>query len=476
MKYKIFTLLFVLTFMFVAFFPTPANAGAYETAFTTSITYQNVDGAATTDLKILFYETPDDTTPIEITRPNLAPSAGTSVFIGNVNQVSDGFQGTAVMVSDKVLVATLVQLPQGSATVKNRPLSNGFSNGSPNSLIATVMKNQWSSKQYTIFSVQNTGAAQTNVQIKFYNTSATLVHTISKDLDVGAGYYVDTGTVSALGTSFNGSVVIESAGGSIISSAMELDSGASTGAKAFEGVGAGAQTFYMPSALCNFESTPGRIQNTNFAVQNADLGTSTNVTVTYSDSSAETKAIGPGAKASFNTCAAGVGDGFLGSATVTSDTTDVIAMGKAAGSGLSTAYIGFSGGSQNIALPYVRWTNQTDFYAGSGQRVNIAIQNVGSSDVTGAVKVKYVDKDGVVVGTHTINTDLKPGDKANSNATAAGLSDFGYYGGGVYGGGAIIEGPSGSELAAIARVATYVTSTGEVVGEDYNGMVFTPAP
>ena len=476
MKYKIFTILFVLTFLFVAFFPTPANAGAYETAFTTSITYQNVDSAATTDLKILFYETFDDTTPIEIPRPNLQPGAGTSVFFGNVNDVSDGFQGTAVMVSDKVLVATLVQLPQGSTTVKNRPLSNGFSSGAPTSLIATAMKNMWSSKQYTIFSVQNTGAAQTNVQIDFFDTSANLVHTINQHLDVGAGYYVDTGQVSQLGTSFNGSVVIDGGGGSIISSAMELDSGSSTGAKAFEGVGSGAQTFYMPSALCNFEPSPGRVQNTNFAVQNASLTTSTDVTVTYSGGSSETKTIGPGAKGSFNTCAAGVGDGYLGSATVTSDTTDVIAMGKAAGSGLSTAYIGFSAGSQNIALPYVRWTNQTDFFAGSGQRVNIAIQNVGSSDVTGNIKVDYVDKDGVVVGTHTISTDLQPGDIANSNATNAGLSDFGFYGGGVYGGGVVITGPSGSELAAIARVATYVTSTGEVVGEDYNGMTFTPAP
>jgi hypothetical protein len=477
MKYKIFTFLFILTFLFVAFFPTPASAGAYETAFTTSITYQNVDGDATTDLKILFYESPDDTTPIEIQRPNLESGAGTSLFVGSLDEdIDDGFQGTAVMVSDKVLVATLVQLPQGSTTVKNRPLSNGFSNGSPNSLIATVLKNMYSSGQYTIFSVQNTGAAATDVEIKFYDTSANLKHMIPKTLDVGAGYYVDTGTVADLGTSFNGSVVIDGGGGSIISSAMELDSGSSTGAKAFEGVGAGAMTFYMPSALCNFEPTPGRIQNTNFAVQNADLATPTDVTVTYSGGKSESKTVQPGAKASFNTCAAGVGDGYLGSATVTSDTTDIIAMGKAAGSGLSTAYIGFSSGSQNIALPYVRWTNQTDFYAGSGQRVNIAIQNVGMSDVTGPITVDYVDRDGVVVGTHTINTDLEPGDKANSNATNAGLTDFGFYGGGQYGGGAIISGPAGSELAAIARVATYVTSTGEVVGEDYNGMAYTPAP
>ncbi|MHA2401582.1 MAG: CARDB domain-containing protein [Candidatus Kariarchaeaceae archaeon] len=473
MKTKIFTLTLIAVFLVVGFLPTRALAGAYETSFSTSITYQNVDSSATTALKIQFYDSPTDTTPIEITRPNLAAGAGTSVFIGGLGQISSGFQGTAVLISDKQLVATLVQLPQGSATVKNRPLSNGFSSGTPKSLIATVLKNAFSSGQYTVFSVQNTGSS-TNVTIDFYNTSATKVHTINQTLASGAGYFVDTGKISQLGSSFNGSVVIDGGGGSIVSSALELDSGSSTGAKAFEGVGSGAKTFFMPSALCNFG---GRNQNTNFAVQNSDLGQSTQVTVLYSNGKSETKTVQPGSKQSFNTCNAGTGNGFIGSAKVTSATTDIIAVGKASGGGLTTAYVGFpaGSGSEDLALPYVRWATDSNFFSGKQQRVNIAIQNIGSTTVTGNILVKYVDRNGVVVGTHTITTNLASGAKANSNATNAGLSEFGVYNNGTqFGGGVIIDGPPGSQLAAIARVATYVTATNAIVGEDYNGIPFTP--
>jgi hypothetical protein len=62
---------------------------------------------------------------------------------------------------------------------------------------------------------------------------------------------------------------------------------------------------------------------------------------------------------------------------------------------------------------------------------------------------------------------LATGAKFNSNASMAGLTEFGYYGS-IYGGAAIIRGPAGSELAAIGRVQTYVVSTGLFVGEDYN--------
>ena len=50
------------------------------------------------------------------------------------------FQGTAVMESDQPLAATLVQNPQ-SANVKIAPISNGFSGGTPQTQLATVIKN-----------------------------------------------------------------------------------------------------------------------------------------------------------------------------------------------------------------------------------------------------------------------------------------------------------------------------------------------
>ena len=476
MKSKLFTLSVILILIITALTTSVALAGAYETSYITSITYQNVDLTATTNLRFYFYDSPSDTTPIEIVCDgtycnNLNPGAGASLFIGNIGSVGPGFRGTAVMASDKKMVATLVQLPQGSTTVKNRPLSNGFSGGTTNSLLATVVKNSFSQQQYTVLSVQNAGTSSTPVAIKFYNTSATLVHTINDTLQPGAGRVVDTGAVTQLGTVFNGSVVIESTGGSIVSSAMEMDSNG-YGNKAYEGVGAGALKFYMPSALCNFGSL---IQNTNYAVQNTHLSQTTNVTVTYSNGASETKSIGPGAKASFNTCqASGMVNNFIGSAVVQSDNTNIIAVGKAAGGGISTAFVGFVSGSEDIALPYVRWGNDTDFNNGSEQRTYIAIQNVGASTVTGNILVKYINRNGVVEATHTITDDILSEGKVNSNASLAGLTEFGYYGPGQIGGGVIIEGPPGSQLVAIGRVSTTVTALSQRAGEDFSGVPLAP--
>jgi len=471
MKVKVLTAFIVVALVLVSVNVGSVFAQAYETAFTTSITYQNVGLSATTTLEVWFYDSPTDTSPTIVPRSNLNPGAGTSLFIGGLSQINQGFRGTAIMVSDQPLLATLVQLPQNSSTVKNRPLSNGFSSGSEDTLIATVVKNAFGGGQYTIFSVQNVGSSATDVDIKFYNTSAQNIHTITQTLQPGAGYFVDTGTVTQLPDAFSGSAVIESNGGQIISSAMELQR-YDVGARAFEGLGSGASEFYMPSALCNYGSNN---QVTNYAIQNTSLSTSTDVTVTYYDTAgsvagSETKNIGPGSKASFATCNT-VASGFIGSAKIGNTTQPIIAMGKAAGGGLFTAYVGIGSGSDAIALPYVRWATDANFQSGSQQRVNIAIQNVGTSAVTGPITVKYIDRDGNVSGTHTINTDLDPGSKANSNATNAGLSEFGVYANGTqFGGGVLIEGPSGSELGAIARVASWVPALGQNAGEDYNGM------
>jgi hypothetical protein len=474
MKIRLLTAITILALVVMAVPPSAALAGAYETSFVTSITYQNADTAVTTNLRIYFYDSPSDTTPVEIIRPNLNPGASTSLFIGGLTEISPGFRGTAVLASDKRMIATLVQLPQNSTTVKVRPLSNGFASGSANSLIASVLKNQFAAQQYTIFSVQNAGTSATDVAIKFYNTAnpPALVHTINTNLQPGAGYFVNTGDVSQLGTGFNGSVVIESTGGSIISSAMELDSNG-LGGKAFEGLGAGSTTFYMPSALCNFRVS-GQQQNTFYAIQNTSLTTSTNVTVTYSPGgyTQSTTNLGPGAKFSFTTCSAsGIPQlDYNGSATVTSSVTPIIALGKASGGGLSTAFVGFISGTAKIGLPYIRWS-ETQFTTGVRQRANIAIQNVGTVAVAGPILVKYIDPDGNVVGTHTIPTGLAAGAKVSSNPLAAtpSLPEFGYFGS-VTGGGVVIEAPAGSQLVAIARVTSNVPATGLRASEDYNGM------
>jgi hypothetical protein len=473
-----------LTFVILAILLTTlgvglASAGAYDTSFTTSITYMNVGDAATTQLKVLFYENAIDTTPIEVTLTNLNKNAGSSVFIGGLSEVTAGFEGSAIMQSDQPMLATLVQLPQGSTTVKVRPLSNGFGNGGPTALVATILKNTFNSN--SILSVQNTDSVVNDITVRFYNTSATLVHTVVKaDVASGAGFYIDSGTEAGLGTSFNGSAVIDavrndSSDGNVIASVMELDI-TTIGGKAFESVSSGGITFYMPTALCNAFSG----NSTAYAIQNTSLSDSTNVEVEYSNGLKETKNIPAGSKASFLTCDV-VASGFSGAATLTSDNTSVIAIGKAFGGGLSTAFLGAASGYEKLGLPYVRWTANANYITGSQQRTSIAIQNIGGSPV-GPVTVQYIDSTGNVDGTHTI-TSIGAGEKANSNASSAGLTEFGNPNSNVppgFGGSVVITGPSGSQLVAVARVSTCTVNNGTTcttfAAEDYNGLPVTTQP
>ena len=474
MKVKVFSIFVILVLAFAFLAPSGANAQAYSTSFTTSITYQNVGTGPTTSLQILFYASPSTVTPITITQPNLAAGASTSLFIGGVGTVTSPFQGSAVMQADQPLLATLVQVPQNSTTVKVRPLSNGFSDGGSTALIATVIKNTFGVN--TIFSIQNIDSQTNNVNIKFYNTTATMVTELNQSVEAGASYYVDAGTLAALGASFNGSVVATAAradlsAGKIVGSAMELDI-TTNGAKSFESVSVGATTIYMPSALCNYG--PNSDQNTSYAVQNTSLTTATNVTVTFKPGDfVFTAPVGPGAKASVAACAAsGVTNGFIGSAVVTSDATPVIAMGKVYGAGMSTAFLGQASGAAKLSLPYVRWAPDANYNAGTFQRTFIAIQNVGSATVpSGSITLTYTDSFGHT-GTHTYASDLAVGAKFSSNASLAGLTWFGSAEppAAGFGGGAMINCTApGCQLIAIGRVSTYVSASSTAT-EDYNAM------
>lgn len=471
MKLKLFSILTILAIA-VAGIATPAVAQAYNTSFTTSITYQNVDSSATTLLQIHFYASPTTTTPITITQPNLAAGAGTSVYLGSLDEIAGNFRGSAVMTSDRLLVATLVQVPQ-STVVKNRPLSNGFFNGAPQVLIATVLKNTFNTN--SVFSIQNTDSELNNVTVEFYNTSAALVHTMTAALQPGASTQVDAGTIAALGASFNGSVVVSAeraggADGNIVATSLELSTNA-TAASAFEGVSGGAERVYMASALCNAFGG----YNSSYAVQNTDLGTATSVTVQYSNGTSQTQSIGPGAKQSFVACnASGMPNGFSGSATITSTATDIVAIGKVYGLGVSSAFLGDFTGAPKLALPYVRWS-ETQYESGARQRAYIAIQNVGSASIpANALRILYKDKNGTTVVTHTFTESIAVGAKVNSTpyiTSNAAAAEFGYYTDGTFGGSAVVECTAADcAVVAVVRVQSRVPAFSQTVGEDYNGI------
>jgi len=456
-----------LSMLVSALVPTTVFAAAYGTPFVTSITYQNLS-ASTANIVFTFYA--EDTGTTTTSNQTLAPNAGSSLYLGNVVGLSSGFQGSAIMSSDQPVLATTVQVPQ-SSTVKNRPLSNGFSAGASKVLIATALKAFFGTT--SILSVQNTDSVAADITVKFFPVGvATPLHTANiANLPAGAAHYFDLGEITELGDSFNGSVTIESAddggaalSGNVVAAVMELSTGGN-GASAFEGVTGGSSTVYMPSAICDAFGA-----NSAYAVQNTSNSVSADVTVLYSNGATQNATISAGGKQSFVACTAtGMTAGFSGSATITATGADIVAIGKIFGSGLSTAFVGASSGAENIALPYVRWATQPNFDAGLHQRTFLAIQNVGGAAITGDVVIRYLDKNGTEVGTHTISADIPVGGKVNSNASSAGLTEFGIYGDGTFGGSVIVDGPGGSSLVAIARVQSVVPGV-EIVGEDYNGI------
>ncbi|MDX1689030.1 MAG: hypothetical protein R3248_13695 [Candidatus Promineifilaceae bacterium] len=474
MKRFAFVLLVVSALLVLAVGSVSADT-AYNASFTTSVTYQNVGDA---EAAIVFEFYPENSgTPVQIDT-TLAAGAGASIYVGNVNELPDGFSGSAVMSSDQPVLATLVQI-SSDPDVKNRPVSNGFEAGASEVLLATVLKNQFSTT--SVFSVQNAHSSAVDLTINFYNADSPSdppIVVTHEDLPAGAAQYYDMGTLGAISaSSFNGSAVISAVDSStsdpapIVATSMELSTtgGASS---AFEGVTSGAGTIYMPTALCEaFGATSA------YAVQNTSQSAQANVTVNYSNGGSESATIDPGAKRSFIACdATGVSAGFSGAATVEATGADIVVIGKVFGSGNSTAFVGATGGADTLALPYVRFT-VSQWESGARQRAYMAIQNIGSAALDpGDIVVEYRDKDGNLVGTHTNDSSIAVGAKFNTYATqatpeagftSADLEEFGYAGG-QFGGGAIIIGPDGSEMVAIARIQSRF-GTG-VVGEDYNAM------
>lgn len=467
MKTKLGALVLALVLMLAMIPAVGAQGPAYNTAFTTSITYQNVSSQSSS-IQIDFYAE-NSGVVIPITQPDLAGGAGASIFVGGINDISPAFRGSAVLSSSQRIVATLVQVPQNNNAVKNRPLSNGFEGdeGRTTFLVPTTLKDRFATT--TVFSIQNVDSGPVNLTVTFYNAESggSVAHTETfNSLPAGSAKYYDLGLIGALPANFNGSAVVE-ATGNVVASAMELSTNGGA-ASAFEGVPEGATTVNMATALCQaFGGT------TSYAVQNTSNTETASVTVTYKPGNATATAdIGPGAKFSFVGCNT-LSAGFSGSAVITSDQ-PIVAIGKVFGAtssaAYSTAFAGATAGADTIALPYVRWTADATYTNGSRQRVFIAIQNVGGSTVNN-VTVSYRNSSGTEVCSQTI-ASIEAGAKANSNpsttGTPANCAEFGYNPDGTFGGGAIVSGPDGSQLIAIARVQS-INATGQAVAEDYNG-------
>jgi hypothetical protein len=477
---------------------------AYDTDFTTSITYQNV-GTGTANINFTFHDAGSATT-VQVTR-TLAANAGDALFLGSLSQLGQGFQGSAVASADQPIVATVVQVPQGNPSVLNRPLSNGFKAGASQLTFATILKSAFGTDDTTQFSVQNASNGAVDLDITLIDTSGNTIPVERNNVAAGAAVILDAGTLSNITTpEYNGSAVVTAVAAgtttpaNIVGAATELSQNG-VKAYAFEAVTTAANTYFVASGLCRLFAG---LQETAYAVTNTSLTTPVNVTVTYSDGATDTATLGPGQKKGFLGC----GDTnqlhnppngtFDGAATITANGPIAVVAKKfedVSGTVFSTAFNGEAAGTDKLALPYVRWTDDAHYNnVDKRQRTFIAISNVGNAAV-GPVTVKYIDRAGSVVGTHTI-ASIAAGGKATSRpapiadpggvttpttpADEARLRFFGspeHYGvANTFGGSAIIEGPAGAQLIVIASVASNTNNESppatpaKQVQEDYNGI------
>jgi hypothetical protein len=461
-----------------------------------SVTYQNV-GNAPTAVQVTFYAE-NSTTPIvfdPLSGGNLNAGAGASFFAGSVGGLTSGFRGNAIMSASQPLVATVVQFSQDPG-FKMRLLYNGFQSADASNqyLVATTLRNQFD--RTTVFSIQNTESEAITATVRFYRASdGGLQSTVNHAIPANSSKYIELDNpahTGALTDPFNGSAIVtavKQAGGSanVVAAASEYYTNRDVAAN-FEGLPLvnAATKIYLATGLCQRFGL-----DTFYAVQNASLTDSTNITVSYFNTDGSPKStdgpypLSPGQKKSIITCSPSSGTNmanFTGSAVINSTVAPIVAIGKAQVSGLApdpnttdvfTAFLGERAGASRLALPFVRWASQANFDVSTGgkQRAFIAIQNLELSSAK--VNVKYYDKNGGLVATQVLT--IPANSKGNSDANAAGAlgqngmnaGEFGYYTDGSFGGAVIVEAHSDNPSAKFIAIAR-VQNPG--AGEDYNAV------
>jgi hypothetical protein len=478
-KSKLFSALMIAALLLAVSAPGIALAGAYESTWASTIAYQNI-GSATATVYVAFYENAGDTSPDTYSVGTIAKDASEVIIVGSL--VTGTFRGSAVLSADQPMAAVIMQTAGDTTTVRVRPLSNGFTAGTLETVIPTVFKLATAGTQ---FSIQNVGPGQATVNIKFQNADGSVQYSFSQVIEAGAGHFVDVKAISDvnLPASWQGSVAITRTAGTgmVVSSALELNTNSATYSykgNAFEGIGAGALTLYMPTAQCKTGSGAS-LTNSSFAIYNPN-GSTANITVTFtwndSTTTVKTISLGTNGKTAVGGCDRDAGaepTGKNGSGIIQStNAVSFMAIGKLFNTFFNTAYNGIPVGYAKISLPFMRYASTAYFDTGNYQRTFISIQNIsGFALLAGQVTVKYIDRDGTVLATYPMPAMID-GQKRGTNPTDAGLTEFGYYNSYTEsGGGAIVEcSVANCKLAVTARVQTKY-STGQQA-EDYVGLPY----
>jgi hypothetical protein len=378
--------------------------------------------------------------------------------------------------------AAVALLPPDAARVQYRLSSRPRVLSNSRLFIPAVLKHM--SNATTIFEVWNPTPSAVDLTISFYAAGvATPLHTLTVgNLPGYTSKAFNADQIAGLGFAFDGSAVVEAhiAGTStnvLASAAVTELSHVGRDSLGFEATAGSGARVYMISALC--QATAAHLTSL-YDVQNA-----TDVDVTFQvryqwagkpDVLAGPFIVSPFAKQRIDACAT-LPSNTVGSAIIERMGTSgaLVALTRIVGDGVHGAFLGASTGASRVALPFIRWSNDTNYTTGRRQRTVISIQNVGTSAAT-AVQMEYIDRSGNVLATHQLGS-LAPGATTTSDPQSAGALDacgrFGEYGGGadclgtMFGGGAILTSANAGQLIAEVRVTSSGASPS---GEDYRGI------
>ena len=463
-----------------------ANSQAVSTTFTSQIIYQNPTSSAG-NLTASFYAEKNGSPAATISVPVAVPGYGSgSILVGSVAGLPGAFKGSAVLSADFDVLASTIQVP--NITTTNRILATGFrsSDATSDLYLPTFLNGAFSTK--SSFAVQNVEAQSVDITATFRSVGG-LVYVYTDTLPASSSRFFDSRTASTIPgmiSGFNGSarVVAVKSGtatpANVVGTAEEYLStdGRAYGYEAVPFASSSA-TIYLPTAQCNYQPVQQNSLSV-FAFQNTSAFTVSATVHWLNTANVEVgnqvyANIGPGAKASMNTCtASGVPNpGFLGSGYITVGSGGkgvVVGKIQATVPGFQTGFLGQGQGSPRLAFPYIRY-GATPLVTGD-MVSSISVQNIGASPVaTGTLSLAFYDLNGTLVRSGVTSSALGVGSKVSFNlatASNAQLTMSGSVPPAGFEGSLIVTGPPGSQLISVSR---HQQINNLFWTEDYNGIL-----
>ena len=460
--------------------PGSALADNGTPTWNSTIYYYN-SGSTAGNMDVTFVNTGVGTTPAEI--PSV-PIAGHE--FGNVNVGSTGdYKGAAMISADVPLVAVYKQYDEGGGTYAP-VLYSSFDASQSGTTGKFYLPSVLHSGYYVSkVGIQNVESEAVKLTLHFIDaaTGVDKVTLTNKILDSQGSWMFqildDASDVPGIGSSFDGSLVIEAvkvSGGAparVVAAVEDLQSQGQR-SYAYEGSGVAAKAFYLPYANCRYSTNQ---QSTTFYVQNAGSNPATISVYYYSTTGAgityytypATARVAAGARMAVSACDSKVYakmNGKNGTARITSDQ-PLVVIGKVTSTdGLSTAFAGLAAGSLHVVLPYIPYSKLS-----SGERASINIMNVGTTAAKSVVVNYYYTNAGNTFAYQKVvlATSSAPLAKYGKYTTTPKVSGAALVDGSYLGAAEVI---SDQPVVVVVRISQTVTGIPGILtlGEDYTGV------